>query len=71
MIHNFSDPFLMPFVRKRHKYQIAGLTGAWRLLALLRLSSLSLTVFASQLWGGGVAEADTGDDTRATGDGAG
>lgn len=46
-------------------------TRAWRLLTLLSLPALSLTVLASKLRGGGVAEADTGDDTSTTGDGAG
>lgn len=48
-----------------------GLTGALRHLTLLSLSALSLAVLASELGGGGVAEADMGDDTRTTGDGAG
>lgn len=42
-----------------------------RLLALLSLPALPLAVLASQLRDGGVAEADTGDDTGAAGDGAG
>lgn len=50
------------------EYQMVGLTGAWRLLTLLGLPALSLTVLASKLGGGGVAEADTGDDTSTTGD---
>lgn len=48
-----------------------GLTGARRLLTLLSLPAVSFTVLASKLRGGGVAEADTGDDTSTTGDGAG
>lgn len=47
------------------------LTGTRRLLALLGLSSFSLALLSSQLRGGRVAEADTGDDTFTTGDGAG
>lgn len=47
-----------------------GLTRAWRLLTLLSLAALSYTVLAPKLRGGGVAKADTGDDTSATGDGA-
>lgn len=48
-----------------------GLTRAWRLLTLLGLPSLALTVLSSELRGGGVAEADTGDDTSTAGDRAG
>lgn len=53
------------------EYQRVGLTRARRLLTLLGLAAFSLTVLASELRGGGVAEADTGDDTSTTGDGAG
>lgn len=48
-----------------------GLTRALGLVTLLGLAALSLTVLASELRGGGVAEADTGDDTGAACDGAG
>jgi len=47
------------------------LTGARRFLTLLGLPALSLTVLASELRGGGVAEADPGYETSTTGDGAG
>ena len=50
---------------------MVGLTGARRLLTLLGLPAFSLALFTSKLRGGGVAEADTGDDTGTTGDGAG
>lgn len=53
------------------EYQMVGLTGARRLLTLLGLPAFSLTFLASKLRGGGVAEADTGDNTSTTGDGAG
>ncbi len=53
------------------KHLMVGLTWARRLLTLLGLPALSLTVLASKLRGGGVAEADTGDDTSTTGDWAG
>lgn len=52
-------------------HQLVGLTGAWRHLTFLCLSALSRAVLASELRDGGVAEADMGDDTRTTGDGAG
>lgn len=51
--------------------EMVGLTRARRLLTLLCLPALSLTVLASELGGGGVAEADTGYDTSTTGDRAG
>lgn len=50
------------------EYQLVGLTRAGRLLTLLGLPSLALTVLSSELRGGGVAEADTGDDTSTAGD---
>lgn len=51
--------------------ELSRLTRALRLLALLRLPALPLAVLSSQLRDGGVAEADTGDETGATGDRAG
>lgn len=50
------------------EYQMVGLTRARRLLTVLGLPALSLTVLASKLRGGGVTEADTGDDTSTAGD---
>lgn len=50
------------------EYQMVGLTGARRLLTILGLPTLSFTVLASKLGGGGVAEADTGDDTSTASD---
>lgn len=46
------------------------LTGTGRHLARFGLPALSHTLPASELRGGGVAEADTSDETSAAGDGA-
>lgn len=62
---------LLCVVSVPYSEQMVGLTGALRFLTLLSLPALSLTLLASKLRDGGVAEADTGYDTSTTGDRAG